>query len=393
MRNLLKLIPVAFLALILLSGCFKPAPQPPNTNVVPPPARVDPAIMTGASNVALRFLNSSLGWAAVNFEAGQTPHGIVIHTSDGGATWVKLNAPGLAAIRDLAFTDATHGWALTAADAGNNKMRLAIMATGDGGQTWAQQWQQDLQQPGRHQEQFLNAKEGFALVGGSFLATVDGGATWVQRGAGQSLDSFSFSDRLTGWAAGANAIWHTADGGVTWAKQWTVPDQIKGEFAYSAGVISFVSPTSGWALFSGDAAMQQTAKLVLYTSDGGKTWSVTSAFGAGSLNNFPDAPHYTMDRFLPLSATTTLLAASPPTDYPVLYRTADHGVHWEALSDGMSSRPGLPKGTWGDLSFTGDSEGWAAVITQAKDQAGNPDNTVALLQTQDGGKTWTPRFP
>ena len=393
MRNLLKLIPVALLALILLAGCSKTAPQPPNTNVTPPPVKVDPTIMIGASNATLRFLNSSLGWVAVNFEAGQTPHGIIIHTSDGGATWVKLNAPGLAAIRDLAFTDATHGWALTETDAGSNKTLMAIMATADGGQTWAQQWQQELPQPGRYREQFFNAQEGFVLAGGSLLATVDGGATWVQRGAGQALDSFSFSDHLTGWATGSNSIWHTADGGATWAKQWTVPDKIKGEFIYSAGVVSFVSPTSGWALFEGDAAMHKTAKLVLYTGDGGSNWSVASAFVASIPNNFPDAPHYTMARFVPLSATTTLFASSPPTDYPVLYRTADHGVTWETLSDGMSNRPGLPKGTWGDLNFTSDSEGWAAVITQANDQAGNPDNSVALLQTQDGGKTWTSRFP
>ena len=77
-----------------------------------------------------------------------------------------------------------------------------------------------------------------------------------------------------------------------------------------------------------------------------------------------------------MSATTALLAASPPTDYPVLYSTVDNGSNWETLSDGMTGVSGLPKGTWGDLSFVNGSEGWAAVITQTPTQSGS-SNTVS----------------
>lgn len=399
MRNLLKLLPVALLALVLVGGCAKPAPPPPNSAPTPQQfAKADPSITRGATGAILFFLNNRLGWTAVNLETHQPPAGAILHTSDGGQTWIQLNSPGLVVIRQLAFADAQHGWTLVSSDAGNNRTLCAIMATGDGGQTWNQQWSQEMTQDGRqYRLQILSDKDGFALLGDIFLATADGGLHWIQRSSGQTMESFSFTDRLSGWATGANSIWHTADGGISWTKQWTVPDKIKSEFIYSTGMISFVSPTSGWALFQGDAAMSKTTKLVLYTDDGGSNWSTTSTFLPGNQTNFPvnDAPHYRTARFIPVNATTALLAASPPTNYPVLYRTSDHGVNWETLSDGMSAKPGLPKGAWGDLSFVSDSEGWAAVITQTPAQTGssNTVNNVALLHTRDGGKTWTTQFP
>ena len=94
--------------------------------------------------------------------------------------------------------------------------------------------------------------------------------------------------------------------------------------------------------------------------------------------------------FVPVSAATALLAASPSTDYPVLCRTTDNGSDWETLSDGMSGVSGLPKGTWGDLSFVNDSEGWAAVIIQnCPSQQQHHRQQRGPAGTLDGGKTWS----
>jgi photosystem II stability/assembly factor-like uncharacterized protein len=78
----------------------------------------------------------------------------------------------------------------------------------------------------------------------------------------------------------------------------------------------------------------------------------------------------------------------------VLYRTTDNGRSWETLSAGMSGSSGLPKSTWGDLSFVSGSEGWAAVIIQAPAQTGSTTtvNNVSLLHTVDGGKTWSTQY-
>jgi photosystem II stability/assembly factor-like uncharacterized protein len=402
----LKILPVILLFLAVVAGCAKHAQPPPPNNAPTPvqPAKADPAKTNGATNATVSFLSNQLGWVAVNLEGQQPPASVILHTSDGGRNWVQLNSPGLSVVQQLAFPDAQHGWVLTTADAAGNKTLCAVMATADGGQTWTQQWSEEIQQDGHpYRMQFLDTSNGFALIGNTFIATMDGGADWVQRPMAQGMSDLSFSapasgHPLVGWAVGANSIWHTTDGGVTWHRQWTIPDNIKSEFTYSAGTISFVSPVSGWALFQGEAAMQQRSKLVLHTDDGGSNWSATSAYlpPANQAGLPPNkAPHYAATCFVPVSAATALLAASPPTDYPVLCRTTDNGSDWETLSDGMSGVSGLPKGTWGDLSFVNDSEGWAAVIIQTPAQAGSSTtvNNVALLHTLDGGKTWSTQFP
>ncbi len=399
MRKVLKTLPVILLFLALAAGCAKHAPPTGNVPVPAQPAKADPAKTSGATNASVFFLNNQLGWVAVKLEYQQPPVSVILHTGDGGQNWVQLNSPGLSVVQQLAFTDAQHGWALVSTFAGSNMTRCAIMATLDGGQTWTQQWVKDVQQEGLPWRiQFLDTSNGFALLGNSFEATMDGAADWVQRLDPQGMASFSFVSPLEGWATGANSICHTTDGGSTWTKQWTVPDNIKSEFVSSGGTISFVSPVSGWALFQGEAAMQQRSKLVLHTDDGGSNWSATSAYlpPSNQVGLPPNkAPHNAATCFVPASATAALLAASPPTDYPVLYRTTDYGRSWETLSDGMSGVSGLPQGAWGDISFVNDSEGWAAVIIQTSAQAGSSAtvSNVALLHTLDGGKTWSTQFP
>jgi photosystem II stability/assembly factor-like uncharacterized protein len=398
MRKVLKILPVLLLVLAVAAGCAKHAPPPPQAPPPAQPAKADPAKTSGATNASLFFLNNQLGWVAVDLETQQPPASVILHTGDGGQNWVQLNSPGLSVVQQLSFADAQHGWALVSADAGSNQTSCAIMATADGGQTWTQQWSEVIQQGGNpYRMQFLDASNGFALIGNTFVATLDGGAHWVQRTMAQGMSGFSFSDHLAGWAVGAYSIWHTTDGGVTWNRQWTVPDNVKGEFPDGGGIVISVSPNAAWALFEGDFSMFKSSKLVVHTDDG-SNWSVTSsslppANRAGLPPN--NAPRNTVARFVPVNATTALLAASPPTDYPVLYLTTDKGSDWETLSDGMSGAPGLPGGTWGDLDFLGVSEGWAAVITQPQAKAGSgaPIRNVALLHTLDGGKTWSTQFP
>jgi photosystem II stability/assembly factor-like uncharacterized protein len=403
MRKMLKFLPILLLSLALVAGCSKHAQPPPQAVPAPvQPAKADPAKTIGATNACVSFLSNQLGWVAVNLERQQPSASVILHTGDGGQSWVQLNSPGLSVVQQLDFPDAQHGWALVTANAANNQTSCAIMATTDGGQTWTQQWAEDVQQDGRpYRIQFLDASNGFALIGDTFMATVDGGATWVKRPIAQGMSGFSFSASasgppLAGWAVGASSIWSTTDGGATWHRQWTIPDKIKGEFPDDGGAVTFVSPNAGWALFQGEGSMFKTAKLVLHTDDGGSNWTITSAFLPPDIQaNLPQAPHYTTTCFVPVSAQTALLAASPPTDYPVLYRTNDNGSQWDALSDGMSGVSGLPEGSWGNLSFVNDSEGWAAVIIQTPTQTGSSDtvSNVALLHTLDGGKTWSPQFP
>ena len=71
---------------------------------------------------------------------------------------------------------------------------------------------------------FPTATTGF-LVGaqGTILATTDGGQTWAPQEAPTSVDLygvFFLPDGLTGWAVGdAGTILHTANGGASWTAQ------------------------------------------------------------------------------------------------------------------------------------------------------------------------------
>jgi photosystem II stability/assembly factor-like uncharacterized protein len=394
MRTRFGMLAVFLLALTLIAGCRQAQP-PPNSAAEAPFAKADPAKTRGASSAFLFFLNSQVGWAVVNLEAQQPPASIILRTGDGGQNWVQLNSPGLTVVRELAFADQLHGWTLVSADNGDGTTRFSIMATADAGHTWSEQWSQDRPQDGVfYHMQFFDGNQGVVQLGETILATADAGGNWAKRPGPQGATSFSFASPQEGWAASRSSIWHTADGGATWTSQWVMPDKVKDEFVYGAGFIDLTPATGGWAIFEGEGSMFQFSKLVLHADGGGGNWSVASASLPGDLAIFPnnDTPRYRIAQFAPLSEGTALLAAAPPTDYPVLYRTADGGASWETLSDGMSASPGLPKSAWGDLVFVSDSEGWAAVITQSQEDSSAEGSNVALLHTLDGGRTWTAQF-
>ena len=357
MRKVLKILPVLLLFLALAAGCAKHAPPPPSNVPVPvQPAKADPAKTSGATNASVFFLNNQLGWAAVNLESQQPPASVILHTGDGGQNWVQLNSPGLSVVQQLAFTDAQHGWALVSTDAGNNTTRCAIMATLDGGQTWTQQWAKDVQQDGRpYRMQFLDTSNGFALLGDTFVATMDGGADWVQRPIAQGMSSFSFASRLEGWAVGANSIWHTTDGGSNLARGSGLCRTRSKASSSTAAALSPLSPrTAAGHCSRAKRPCSRHPSWFCIRTTAAATGRLTSAYlPPANQANLPvnKAPHYTTVCFDPASATTALLAASPPTDYPVLYRTTDSGRNWETLSDGMSGVSGLPQGLLGRHQF------------------------------------------
>ena len=55
--------------------------------------------------------------------------GAILHTADGGVTWLPQVSPTANTLTDVRFTDALHGWASTDAQ--------PMLVTQDGGVTWA----------------------------------------------------------------------------------------------------------------------------------------------------------------------------------------------------------------------------------------------------------------
>ncbi|MFO7652053.1 MAG: YCF48-related protein [bacterium] len=101
----------------------------------------------------------------------QTMRGVVLHSTDAGATWAEQPLPVTARfLRGVAFAGPSKGWAC-----GRNG---TIVHTSDGGQTWVQQ------------------------------------ATGVDT----TLFDIEFADELRGMVAGNSVVLYTTDGGATWLR-------------------------------------------------------------------------------------------------------------------------------------------------------------------------------
>jgi photosystem II stability/assembly factor-like uncharacterized protein len=212
---------------------------------------------------SVSFPDEQTGWACGRW-------GAVLHTADGGKTWVTQNTGTDYTLSSLHFVDSKTGWAV--GDGGT------IIATRDGGTTWESQ-----KSPvpyflmGVH---FVSPLKGFIVTERThILVTENGGKTWTKQfsDADYILKSVSFADELNGWTVGEYGyIYHTSDGGKTWDKQG-------GGFGLNqdTGEVE-----GGIFLFAVAAVDQKTAWAVgidghvTKTVDGGKTWTPVKAGAA-----------------------------------------------------------------------------------------------------------------
>ncbi len=168
---------------------------------------------------------------------GQKKTGILLESSDGGATWTRRLLAVKPSVADMTFVDATHGWILAS----------------------------DSQSLG------LESSSGHGTV---VLRTSDGGATWQSANLGKisvaGLTSLAFSDANHGWAMG-DMVLKTSDGGATWL---------------DAGVDVPMSPT-----------MDEVPMLRAAVCSGGDVWGVGPCqLVLSTLDTTADtAPPVTMD--------------------------------------------------------------------------------------------------
>jgi photosystem II stability/assembly factor-like uncharacterized protein len=231
-------------------------------------------------------------------------NGTIMHTPDGGASWVGEESPTPFHLTSVCFPDAMHGWAV-----GNYFSALrwtyfpkAIITTSDGGKTWRTQETsitgiQNQMNTTLSCVRFSDAQHGWAVgvywhdmaYHALILATSDGGAHWSQQGpktVGLELRSIACVDSLHAWAVGAGVgpngadqrILATDDGGITWRVQNT--DLVGG--AYD---VDFLDAQTGWVVGQGGK--------VAHTLDGGKTWTTSDVGWGDALHDvaFTDALH------------------------------------------------------------------------------------------------------
>jgi photosystem II stability/assembly factor-like uncharacterized protein len=221
---------------------------------------------------------------------------LILGTADGGRTWVPETTPLPTrdpvatqqqlevdprdqAFTAVSFTDTDHGHAVASDD--------AVLATSDGGRTWALQptprpstvgatWPQGIPPPGWgfNAVSFADADRGFAVgADGVILATTDGGGTWKFQGDPRFgvLGGVSFADQLHGEAVGhitgrPNQVYYTTletEDGETWAA--TVAGT-KDDSVAPVNLTAVATAVPFHAVAVGDGGR------IFVTFDGGKTW-------------------------------------------------------------------------------------------------------------------------
>lgn len=203
---------------------------------------------------SVSFPNEKDGWACGRW-------GSILHTVDGGLTWVRQNTGTDYTLSRIFFVDAQNGWAV--GEEGT------IIHTTNGGRTWERQKSPiSFFLMGVY---FVTPLKGWIVTEQThILSTNDGGKIWKKQfSAGDFiLKAVSFCDSFHGWAVGEYGfIYHTSDAGSTWKRQagsygFSERGEVEGGI-YLFDVIA-IDPMRVWA-----AGIDG---YVTRTEDGGRTW-------------------------------------------------------------------------------------------------------------------------
>lgn len=392
---------IAILVLIMLSafslvGCTNYNPAVKQMTAKLPAVQIQEPPGTEAVNAVLRMLNENVGWLAINSvnpSDNTTVANTLFLTKDSGVTWVKISSLGYL-FKEMQYVNEEQGWALGTTGTGS-QMRGVILITTDGGKSWTKQWEQAIDGTNpKFQLQFLNPKEGYALIGKSLLATSDGGESWVPL-KNQPFSSFSFVSSLEGWACDSISLWHTVDGGHEWKKQWSAPARFRNiaENGKTANYVDFISPSTGWALFAGQVTEHDLLQLTLRSTDKGDTWMITNEFYDNG--KVPPGTQVNPAECLPLKfvavneKTAFYSTATPvPRLYPRIYRTDDKGKTWHMFNEHIPNvEGGIIQGILKDFEFISSNLGWAAIVVP--NSIDEPRGArLEIFSTKNGGNSW-----
>ena len=175
--------------------------------------------------------------------------------------WRGLTSGTTQTLNDVAFADSSRGWTV-----GNGG---TILCTTNGGTTWTAQTSPTASN--LLAVTFVNATNGWICgMGGTVLSTTNG-RTWTARTSGTSdrLVDLSFASPSCGWCIGTNGtVIKTVNRGATWT---AISPSFFGDVPSR---VCFVSTNTGFIACRDEQ--------LLYTDDGGRTWSYSSLTWPGA---------------------------------------------------------------------------------------------------------------
>lgn len=275
--------------------------------------------------------------ATTAWVSGYTPtDGVVMRTTDRGATWQDVSPPGAAGLqfRDIEAFDAGHAVAMSI---GNNPTDFRMYVTADGGQTWTLTFVN--QEPTAFYDcmTFFDDRRGLAVSdppdGQHFrvIATDDGGLHWHVTGAqmpaalpgefafaasGQCITTDHGRRAWFGTGGGAEArVFRSDDGGASWTVASTPLNS-----GPTAGIFALAFRGQQHGLVVGGDFLAPTASPDNFarTSDGGLTWSL-----------LPAAPAEYRSGATWVDGTTAIAVGPSGSDV-----STDRGTTWQRFDDG-----------------------------------------------------------
>jgi len=309
-----------------------------------------------------------------------TPY--IYRSTDDGATWkwiTKAGSTSVVLVTETRWLDLSMpGQSMESVDSGQQFHQFASDFSYD--------------EPKGTRFVFADDQVGYAFAdGGAPQRTLDGGTHWtriatpgVQAEPSPKPTGSPIFIPMPGDAAlsapSTNVVWalvvsqylfRSTDQGKTWQQRAWVSN-------HSAGLISFVDDTNGWALFPGVPGTQCAEQGVqLYrTTDGAATWKLVSVAQYGQISPHGFAFEQCKEAMYFADNMRGFVGADDPTGETV-YRTLDGGVTWTATS--LPNPPGFTPGA-GRLGFASIKTFGTTVVAYVEPY---------VFESTDGGATWT----
>ncbi|MDR9854169.1 YCF48-related protein [Paenibacillus sp. VCA1] len=229
--------------------------------------------------------------------------------------------------------------------------------------------------------------------------TEDNGRTWVNISPSANVQfpanpkygkDIYFTDPMHGWIVrdpsgmSETIVLHTSDGGETWSIS-SIPQKNR------VSALNFDSPLHGVMMTTEEASTGKELKVLYRTDDGGAVWNVAmqnTVYDPGKSGAGSPIPHLGYTVGLNFRDSLNGFVMVQELGEPKLYRTKDGGKKWIAgpsIFDREKLKPCVSYAA-GNLEFFGASrqEGWIPIGCRLGEST-----KYNGYFTKDGGETWT----